>query len=156
MTQLKQAADALSDQISDEVKTSRSDAVGEIVGRRDALLVSAIYAGATDEAQARAAAQIDATIAMIDSEHQIAVIRELANGFEETGYPAMLDQLAIARREVDPDVPPPPVKQTVSIKTITPRGVTGPLETPDDVDTYLAALRGSLIHALEAGKRIAL
>ncbi len=156
MTQLKQAADALSDQISGALKTNRSDAVGEIVGRRDALLVSAIYADATDEAQARAAAQIDATIAKIDSEHQIAVIRELANGFEETGYPAILDQLAIARREVDPDVPPPPVKQTVSIKTIAPRGVTGPLETPDDVDTYLAALRGSLIHALEHGKRIAL
>ncbi|NEM91467.1 BREX system P-loop protein BrxC [Galbitalea soli] len=156
MTQLKQAADTLSGQISDEVKTSRSDAVGEIVVRRDALLVSAIYADATDEAQARATAQIDATIARIDSEHQIAVIRELANGFEETGYPAILDQLAIARRDTDPDVPPPPVKQTVSIKTITPHGVTGPLETPDDVDTYLAALRGSLIHALEDGKRIAL
>ncbi|WP_447949866.1 BREX system P-loop protein BrxC [Microbacterium aurum] len=156
MTQLKQAADALSDQISGSLKTNRSDAVGEIVARRDALLVSTIYADATNEAQARAAAQIDAIIARIDSEHQIAVIRELANGFEEAGYPAILDQLAIARREADPDAPPPPVKQTISIKTITPRGVTGPLETPYDVDTYLAALRGSLIHALEDGKRIAL
>jgi len=156
MTHLKQAADTLSIQISDAVKTNRSDAVGEIVVRRDALLASAIYADATDEAQATAAAQINATIARIDSEHQIAVIRELANGFEETGYPTLLDQLAIARREADPDLPPPPVKQTVSIKTITPRGVPGPLETPDDVDTYLAALRSSLIHALEDGKRIAL
>lgn len=156
MTQLKQAADTLSGQISDAVKTSRSDAVGEIVVRRDALIVSAIYADATDEAQARALAQIDATIARVDSEHQVAVIRELANGFEEAGYPAILDQLATARREADPDVPPLPVKQTVSIKTITPRGVSGPLETPDDVDTYLAALRVSLIHALEDGKRIAL
>lgn len=156
MTQLKQAADTLSGQISDAVKTSRSDAVCEIVVRRDALLVSAIYADATDEAQARAVAQIDATIARVHAEHQIAVIRELANGFEEIGYPAILDQLAIARCEADPDAPPLPVKQTVSIKTITPRGVSGPLETPDDVDTYLAALRGSLIHALEDGKRIAL
>ncbi|WP_169077984.1 BREX system P-loop protein BrxC [Microcella alkalica] len=156
MTQLKQAADALSDQISGSLKTNRSDAVGEIVARRDALLVSNIYADATNEAQARAAAQIDAIIARIDSEHQIAVIRELANGFEEAGYPAILDQLAIARREADPDAPPPPVKQTISIKTITPRGVTGPLETLYDVDAYLAALRGSLIHALEDGKRIAL
>jgi hypothetical protein len=156
MTQLKQAVDTLSGQIIDAIKTNRSDAVSEIVARRDALLVSVIYRDATDEAQARAAAQMNATIARIDSEHQIAVIRELANGFEETGYPAILDQLAIARREADPDAAPPPVKQTVSIKTITPRGVTGPLETPDDVDTYLAALRGSLIHALEDGKRIAL
>lgn len=156
MSQLKQAADILSGQISDAVKTNRSDAIDEIVGRRDALLVSTIYTGATGEAQARATEQIDATIARIDSEHQIAVIRELANGFEETGYPVILDQLAVARREADPDVAPPPVKRTVSVRTITPRGVAGPLETPDDVDAYLAALRTSLIHALEDGKRIAL
>ncbi len=156
MTQLKQAADALSGQIADAVKANQAEAVAEIAARRDALLGSAIYGGATDEAQADAMAQIDALIARIESEQQIAVIRELANGFEETGYPAVLDLLAAAPRETDPDEPRPPVKQTVSIKTITTQGVVGPLETPDDVDTYLAALRGSLIQALADGKRIAL
>lgn len=156
MTQLKQAADALGGRIAEAVKVNRADAVAEIAARRDALLGSSIYTAATDEARARATARIDALIARIETEQQIAVIRELANGFEETGYPAILDLLAAAPREVDPDASPAPAKQTVSIKSITAHGVSGPLETPDDVDTYLAALRGSLIRALADGKRIAL
>ena len=40
------------------------------------------------------------------------------------------------------DTPPP--KQTVSIKTIAVPGVPGVLETDDDVDRYLAALRDAL------------
>jgi len=156
MTQLKQAADTLGAQIAGAVRANRSGAEGEITARRDALFISTIYTDATDEAQAMATAQIDALITRIGSERQIAVIRELANGFEEARYPAILDQLAGARREADPDVPPPPMKQTVSIKKIIARGVSGPLETPEDVDTYLAALRCSLIRALEDGRRIAL
>ncbi|QDZ16982.1 BREX system P-loop protein BrxC [Humibacter ginsenosidimutans] len=156
MTQLRQVADALSDQIAAAVGTNRSDAVEEVTSRRDVLLTSTIYSEATDEAQAKATAQIDSLTARIGSESQIAVIRELANGFEETGYPAILDLLSARRLEDHPDPDPMSVKQTVSIKTIAARGVPGPLESPDDVDAYLKALRDSLIHALEDGKRIAL
>ena len=156
MTQLKEAADALRGQIADAVTANKLSAVAEIAARRDALLVSSIYADATDEAQTSATSRIDSLISRVNSEAQIAVIRELANGFEETGYPAILDQLALAPSEVNPSVSPAPVKKTVSIKSIRPHGVSGPLETPDDVDTYLAALRGSLIQALADGKRIAL
>ncbi len=51
---------------------------------------------------------------------------------------------------------PAPVKQTVSVRSITATGVHGVLETPEDVDRYVAALRSSLIDALNNGKRIAL
>ena len=156
MAQLRQAADALSGQIAGAVRANKADAVAEIAARRDALLISSIYADATDEAQTRAASRIDSLISQVNSERQIAVIRELANGFEETGYPAILDDLAAAPRATDPDAPSQPVKQTVFIGTIAVHGVSGPLETPDDVDTYLAALRGSLIQALDDGRRIAL
>jgi hypothetical protein len=156
MTQLKQASEALGSQIVAAVNSSKTDAAAEITARRDALLASMIYADATDEAQTRARSRIDSLISQVSSEQQIPVIRELANGFEETGYPAILDQLAASPRELDPDISPAPAKQTVSIKTITAHGISGPLETPDDVDTYLAALRGSLIKALDDGKRIAL
>lgn len=156
MTQLKQAADALSSRIATAVKANKADAVAEIAARRDALLTSSIYADASDEAQNRASSRIDSLISQVNSEQQIAVVRELANGFEETGYPAILDQLAASPRKADSDVARAPAKQAVSIKTITAHGVIGPLETPEDVDTYLAALRGSLIQALDDGKRIAL
>jgi hypothetical protein len=156
MTQLRQAADALSDRVVVAVKANRADAVSEIATRSDALLNSSIYELATAEAQTRAQAQIAALIGRIDGEGQIAVIRELANGFKESGYPAILDQLAAAPRRVDTDKPPAPPKKTVSIRTITAEGVSGPLEIPEDVETYLAAMRKSLIKALNDGKRIAL
>lgn len=156
MTQLKQVAGALSRQIATAVHANKTHAMAEILARRDALLTSSIYADATDDAQTRVMSRIDTLVSQVDSEQQVAVIRELANGFEETGYPAILDQLAASPREANPDVLPATAKRTVSIKTIAARGVSGALETPEDVDTYLAALRGSLIKALDDGKRIAL
>ena len=49
-----------------------------------------------------------------------------------------------------------PPKQTVSVKTVSAVGVTGVLETEEDVDRYLAALRDALIQTLNDGKRISL
>ena len=45
---------------------------------------------------------------------------------------------------------------TVSVKNISAQGVHGVLETEDDVDRYLDALRTALIRALSDNKRIAL
>ena len=47
-------------------------------------------------------------------------------------------------------------KQTVSVKSINAQGVHGVLETEEDVDRYLDALRTALIRALNDDKRIAL
>ena len=56
----------------------------------------------------------------------------------------------------DDDTPPPKPKQTVSVKTVSAVGVTGVLESEEDIDRYLAALRDVLIQTLKAGKRISL
>jgi hypothetical protein len=73
-------------------------------------------------------------------------------------YPSLLDQLAASvEPHDDPDDPEPtPVKQTVSVKTITVPGAHGVLENPEDVDQYLGALRSALLDTLNNGKRIAL
>jgi hypothetical protein len=49
-----------------------------------------------------------------------------------------------------------PPKQTVSVKTISVTGVSGVLETEEDVDYYLAALRSALVQTLNDGRRISL
>ena len=159
MTQLKQAAEALGKQIEEALATNRAVVVEAIEGRKTEVLGSAYYGNATEEAQERVVRTIDQIIARVGSEKQIALIREQGNSFEEAIYPSLLDQLSSSTRPTgdnttDPE--PKPVKQTVSVKTITVPGVHGVLEYPEDVDPYLEALRGALLSTLNDGKRIAL
>lgn len=158
MAQLRQGADALRARIDEVLAVNRAAAIAEVELRRTALLSSTIYREATEEAQQRVVTTIDKLINRIGDEPQIALIRELGNSFEETVFPSLLDQLAAAARSTEGSDDPAsaPIKQTVSVKTITATGVHGVLETPEDVDRYVAALRASLIDALSDGKRIAL
>ena len=73
---------------------------------------------------------------------------------EDLAGQALLDHLAASQQGGGDDAPPP--KQTVSVKTIVVPGASGVLETEDDVERYLAALRGALIQTLNDGKRITL
>jgi hypothetical protein len=158
MAQLKKAADALRARIDEALGTNRTSAMAEIESRKSVLLSSTIYLNAVDDAQLRVVRTIDQLIDHVSSERQIALIRELGNSFEETVYPSLLDQLAAAARPTGGVAKPAPgpAKQTVSVRSIGATGVHGVLETREDVDRYVAALRSSLIDALNNGKRIAL
>ncbi|WP_461090471.1 hypothetical protein [Streptomyces incanus] len=157
MTQLKQAAEALSKQIGEALATNRATVIQAIEGRKAEVLGSAYYANATEDAQQRVARELDQIIARVERETQIALVREVGNSFEETTYPELLDQLVSSTRPTgDEGHAPAPVKQTVSVKTITASGVHGVLETTEDVDRYLDALRSALLSTLNDGKRIAL
>ncbi len=149
MTQLGQATQTLQAQITGALTTSRAAVIEVIGNRKSELLGSSSYANASEDAQQRVVQAIDQIIARLSSETQIALIREQATSFEETIYPSLLDQLA---RGDDPL----PAKKTVSIKTITVPGMHGLLETPDQVDRYLDALRIALLKALTDGKQISL
>lgn len=158
MAQLNQAAGALRTRIAEAVAANRIATLADIESRRTALLGSTIYRDALGDAQRRVVTTVDKLITHIGDDRQIALIRERGNSFEETGFPLLLDQLAAAARPTGGTDDPVPalLKQTVSVKTITATGATGVLETPEDVDRYVAALRASLIEALNDGKRIAL
>ena len=157
MAQLKQATDQLRSQIDEVVTANRSKVVEVIEGRNAEIEGSAFYAKATPDAQESVLRRVDQVISRLGIEKQIALIRELGSSFEETVYPGLLDQLAAsqqARDDGDGGTPPP--KQTVSVKTISANGVSGVLETEEDVDRYLAALRSALVQTLNDGKRISL
>ncbi len=158
MAQLKQATETLDAQINDALTTNRATVIEVIEGRKTEVLGSAYYGNATEEAQHGVTRTIDQLIARLGSEKQIALIREQGNSFDETTYPSLLDQLASSAQTAD-DVGDPesvPIKQTVSVKTITVPGVNGVLENPEDVDRYLDALRDALLDAINDGKRISL
>ncbi|GAA0724073.1 BREX system P-loop protein BrxC [Dactylosporangium roseum] len=155
MTQLKQASDRLRAQIEEMVAANRTDVVTAIEGRKAKLEASVYYANATSSTQESVIREIDQVISRVRLENHIALIRELGASFEENTYPDLLDQLAASQQGEGRD-DTPPLKQTVSVKTVSASGVTGVLETEEDVDRYLAALRGALVQTLNDGKRISL
>jgi hypothetical protein len=158
MAQLKQATDHLRAQTDEVVASNRTDVVEVVEGRRAEIEASAFYAKATADAQESVLRRVDQTISRVRAQNQVALIRETGSSFEETVYPGLLDQLAASQQgdgDGDGGTPPPP-KQTVSVKTISAAGVSGVLETAEDVDHYLDALRTALVQALNNGKRISL
>ena len=154
MAQLKTAADELRIQVEAILATNRADVTVAIEGRKSELVGGADYANATPEAQQRVIRRIDDTLARVASERQIALILQLGSSFESIDYPTLLDVLASS--PVTPKPAPEPVRHTVSVKTIKVPRAAGVLETEDDVDQYLTALRGALIQTLNDGKRITL
>ena len=154
MAQLKQAADNLRAQIDAMVASNRTNVVTAIGGRKAELVASASTPRRRRLLRRACWGRSIRDCRALASENQIALIRELGTSFEESIYPELLDQLVASQEGGDDDMPPP--KQTVSVKTVAAPGVTGVLETEEDVDRYLAALRDALIQALNDGKRISL
>jgi hypothetical protein len=130
-----------------------------IEGRKTEILGSDYYGNASADVQQSVVRTLDQFIARVSGDQQIALIREQGNSFDETTYPSLLDQLVSSvqsRSDDTTDTEPTPVKQTVSVKTITAPDVHGVLESPEDVERYLDALRSALLSTLNDGKRIAL
>lgn len=161
MTKLKAASVDLQGRIDDALAANRECELLKIDSRWEELQTSTHYLEATDEAQHGVAQKVRSILDRIGEESQIAVVRETANTFEVRTYPAILDELAASPRTTDTDggeepAPAPARRQTVSVKSIHAQGVHGLLETEEDVDRYLDALRTALIQALNDDKRIAL
>jgi hypothetical protein len=155
MNQLKQATNALANQIELVVASNRTNASRAVDGRKEEILASAYFASATDDARASVLNKVDQHLAKINAEPQIAMVRELANSFEETIYPALIDQLASSSKKSDDEDAPPP-KQTVAVSTIKADGAPNILETEEDVEKYLAALQVALVATINDGKRISI
>ena len=161
MNKLKDAAIELQSRIDEALVANRDTALMEIDSRWAQLQTSTIYLEATDDAQRSVTQKVRSILEQVGGENQIAVVREIANTFEECTYPAILDQLVTARRSTEAEgggdlAYAPAKKRTVSVKSINVHGVQGLLETAEDVDRYLDALRTALIRALNDDKRIAL
>lgn len=154
MNQLKVAADALRSQIDDVVAEKRAAVIATIEGRKTEILGSAYYANALTAAQESVIRRIDAILARLSNETQVAIILQTGATFEQDDYPALLSQLVESQQGEDGDTPQP--KPMVSVKTIGAPGVSGVLESESDVDNYLAALRTALVATLNDGKRITL
>lgn len=156
MTKLKQATSELAAQIEQTLAEKRSEVTAAIEDRRNDLAGSAAYRDATAEAQENAAARIGRFLQRVADERQIAPLLQLRAEFAEREYPRLIDLLTASHQPIHDDARPVPPKQTVSIKTIPVPGAHGLIETEDDVEDYLAALRRALLETLADEKRISL
>ncbi|MCB0880326.1 MAG: BREX system P-loop protein BrxC, partial [Thermoleophilia bacterium] len=154
MAHLKNAIDELRVAIDALVGDKRSEVVRTLDERRAELVATPDYAAATPDAQELVASRIDQTIEKVASEKLIAHILQIESAFLASDYPMLLDQLATSR---DPgSEKTEPAKQTVSIKTISIPSAGGLLEGPEDVESYVDALRVALMQVLNDNKRISL
>ena len=115
---------------------------------------------ASDCARAVVAEKLDHTRSRIEQEPQIAVVREIANEFETITYPALFDELVTAAQNnhavTSNEAVPPQEHRTVSVRSIKVSEVPCVLETEQDVDEYLGALRSALLRVLSDDKLIVL
>ena len=154
MTQLKQATDTLRTQLDDVVTSHRAEVTAAIEHRKAELAASDFYSKATPAAQQDVLETIERTLVRVREESQVALLLQIGTDFENSAYPALLDQLAAAQEEGGGGGAP--IKQTVSIKTVVVPGASGVIDNDTDIDDYLIALRAALVQALKDGKRISL
>ena len=128
---------------------------------------SKAYQEATEAAQESVTRRTQAVLDRVAHGTQIPILRNQANQFADTVYPAILDELAAANRVPtptqrqssqtgSPEPAPGPVKQTVSIKKLALPSTGQILETADDIDDYLDELRATLLATIYNNKRITL
>lgn len=162
MVELKDATLRLHDQLNAALAKNRDQAVDEIGGRWHDLKLDSVYIEATPEMQSRTSDQVERLIQQIESEPQIAVVRDLANDFEQRTFPRLIDQLSTSAQLLSHDAsneeptPQAPVRQTVSIRSISVPNVPRLLTTEEGVDRYLANFRIVLLEVLNDDKHISL
>ena len=155
ITKLKATADALRTAADHVVQAERARAVAAVNERWRQVTSSAAYADATEQARDTAERTVANTLRALDVASTVPVIRQRANGFEERGYPAIVNALEAGRRLAEGGAAPTPVTPVVHIRTLPAPGARV-LATAADVDAYLAELRGILAQALAEGKRVSL
>lgn len=169
ITKLGSAVTAVQEQLDGVVAVERDAAIAKIDDYWKQVPTSAAYAAATEAARQSVTRQTEQMLASVQQEMQIPTIRHLAAQFDDTTYPAILDELEAAkaapapgREDVDDDEtqvpvkPMPPVKQSISIKKLSLPGAGGVLENEAQVDDYLDQLRATLLATINDNKRITL
>lgn len=161
-SQLGAAVTSLQERLGEVIDAQRASATADINARWDQVPASKAYEEANEAARQSVKRTAGALLDRVDRETQIATIKNLASQFADSIYPQILDELHAARvlpdsgPDTDPPIDPLPVKQTVSINTLSLPGAGQVLETEADINGYLDQLRTTLLAAIHDNKRITL
>lgn len=175
VNQLKAAIDHLAVQVDELLRNERAQAVDAIMRGREDLVESRFFQEATSEAQQQVKAVIEEHLNKVLAQVSVAEIRLAPVTFSGSVLPSLLAALAaegVAQGDVlgrsDGDSPagsrsgvagkaaPLPVaspqRRFVPIGEVAEVGGKQVLETSDDVDEYVQALRVALLEVISVGK----
>ena len=151
--------DTLKIQVVAQVTVAKEWAVTNINQNWDRL------AGTTDFGDLSAAQQtqlrqpFDKLMASVERQTLIAVIRDIVRRFDEDQYPKLLETMIEWNQPIsiptdDKKPPPPKVKETVALQGMYVPYAKLWLTDEAEVDAYLTALRETLMHEIQHGKRV--
>ncbi|WP_315773571.1 BREX system P-loop protein BrxC [Rhodococcoides kroppenstedtii] len=165
-SQLGSAVSVLREQLDALIRAERDAATTKIDGYWEQVPISASYAGATEEARQSVFRRTEQVRTRVQHETQISAIRHLAAQFDDTIYPAILDELEASKPvgypkpkvagEGVPKAPTPAAKQSISIRRLSLPGAGEVLESEQQVEAYLDRLRSVLVATINDNKRITL
>ena len=163
MVRLKSLSTELKTDLATAIDKSKNEAKSAIDAKAGLLTSMSEYAAAPENVKDNVTRAVADAKASVDRERLISAIQSDATHFERTTYIALMQEIYAAVVPPSPapvpgasEQPEPPATPTVVAYSSVVGGYTKPvIASNDDVDDYLAFVRGKLESALAAGKKIA-
>ena len=149
MNQLKVASDSLASLLESKVAESLGSVKAEVETKMASLRLEPFFSSATDDVRIEVEKTVGDFLVATASQRLIALVEQGKTRFEQTIYPAIVENLLGSGSAGNE-----PPKSTVGVATIKATGGPTIIETESDIDAYLAVLRTALVQAINDGKRI--
>jgi hypothetical protein len=153
----KAKLDSLRTKVSQVVTTARTDAASRVEQARASVRAAPDFSPLTPEEKAEVQRPFDEAISKLQTERLAPVIRQLADRAANESLPAQLQRVA----EIANARKPLNLKDAVPVQYVAARLIPivfdkAILETEEDIEAYMAALKKAYATALREGKRITL
>lgn len=151
---LQAAADYLQSTLDEIVNAEIKEAIAIIEGKGELLTESEEFQAAPARAQHEARLEVDAAVARLEYESDIAKIRLAAAKFADVTFLSLLSDLVTAGVTSETVGSESTPAQLVKISALSVPAKKLLLTTEDDIDEYLSSLRTVLLAAIHEGKGI--
>lgn len=152
IVELQAAAKALQSTLDQLVDAERQEVIANIKEKSKSLSASEEFQAAPERAQHDALVEVDAAIALVEHESDIAKIRLAPSTFADKTLLRLLSGLVAATGTSDAVATEPKPAALVKIGSLAVPGAKLVLTTEDDIDEYLASLRTVLVKTIQEGK----
>ena len=161
MAQVKNLLDTLQQDIEQSLEAERQHLLDDLRKKQESVHEMPDYAALDETRRAEVDAVFERLKTDIRNQSLIGLMRDRYRRFEEGEYVSLLNQIAVwARPAPLPEGDAAPARKVadappafIRLREVLP-ATPGPIESAEDVETYLARLKEALLKAIEEGKRI--